>query len=347
MSRPEEEIAEAPEVEDSRLNEAGDPEATEDTIGEQETSVPDEAAGVTAVVDKNTVIAYDFAHPSHKLNSRLPVLEVINEKIAKSMSTFLSAQFHQQIEVTAVEPTFEKFQDYVAALPPSVSINQFRMDPLQGSCILILDGDLIFMLVDSFFGGVDLLTESKGQRRFTPTELRITERVRDNIFKAMMTAWEPVIRIQTRFQGLLSKSEIASPAHPSVVVVCSRFEVEMKAGKRECHLLIPYSVLEPVRPQLTSDLKKMCDQDYEWLQEFSQQILGCDLELEGVFAESQISVKQLMNLKVGDFIPLGKVQTVKFSSEGIPLFEAAVGVSNGMVSASVTKWCERRKKRKK
>jgi len=50
-----------------------------------------------------------------------------------------------------------------------------------------------------------------------------------------------------------------------------------------------------------------------------------------------------MNLKVGDFIPLGKVQTVNFSSEGIPLFEASVGVSNGMVSASVRKWHERKR----
>lgn len=291
----------------------------------------------------DNVIVYDFAHPSHKLNSRLPVLEVINSKIATNLATLLSAQFHQKIEIKHKEASFEKFEDYVKSLPECISISQYRMDPLQGSSLLILDGDLIFMLVDSFFGGVDELSESLGARSFTPTELRITERLRDNVFSAISSAWESVIRINPVFQTLLTNVELTNPSHPSAVVVCCKFDIEMKSGTRECHLVIPYSVLEPIRPQLTNDLQVMPDQDYAWLQEFTQQVMGCDIDIEGVFAESRITVKELVNLKVGDFIPLGKVQTVEFSSEGVPLFEASVGVSNGMVSASVSQWHERKK----
>lgn len=322
---------------------AGESEGSE---GNAESVTDNEVAESDAEAKKDAgdnVIVYDFAHPSHKLNSRLPVLEVINSKIATNLATLLSAQFHQKIEIEHKEASFEKFENYVKTLPECISISQYRMDPLQGSSLLILDGDLIFMLVDSFFGGVDELSESLGARSFTPTELRITEKVRDNVFSAISSSWESVIRINPVFQTLLTNVELTNPSHPSAVVVCCKFDIKMKSGTRECHLVIPYSVLEPIRPQLTNDLQVMPDQDYAWLQEFTQQVMGCDIDIEGVFAESRISVKELVNLKVGDFIPLGKVQTVEFSSEGVPLFEASVGVSNGMVSASVNQWHERKK----
>ncbi len=285
-------------------------------------------------------IPYDFAHPSHKLNSRLPVLEVINEKTANAMTDLLTAQFHQSVDVRSLEPTFEKFQEYANSIAACVSIGELSIEPLSGNAILVLDGDLIYKLVDSFFGGVDNESQPSEDRGFTPTEQRIIERVREIIFESMRDAWQPVLVINPAHKTQISRSELASPAHPSAVIICNRFEIGLKGGRGECHILIPYSVLEPVRPQLTNDLKKMCDQDYEWIKEFTQQVLSCDIDLQGVFAESNITVKQLINLKVGDFIPLGNIQTVDFSSEGIPLFEAAVGVSNGMVSASVTKWHE-------
>ena len=335
--------AESSESEDSENNEIAE-EAEENES--PQTEAESDAAIETEEADKDGVVVYDFAHPSHKLNSRLPVLEVINEKIAKGMSAYLSSQFHQSIDVTPLEPSFEKLEQYANSVPVSVSINQYRLEPLNGNSMVILDGDLIFMLVDSFFGGVDTISETLGARIFTPTELRIAERVRDNIVRAMKVAWEPILRIDPKFITSISRTEYASPAHPSTVVVCSKFEIELKAGKGECHIVIPYSVLEPVRPQLTNDLQKVCDQNREWQREFTEQVLGCETDIQGVFAESRISVRQLIELKVGDFIPLGKVQTVEFSSEGIPLFEAAVGVSSGMVSASVTRWHTRNSMKK-
>lgn len=354
MSSPEEEVPKtedqnAPAVEDvedsGEATEENDESISGESAEESENEGSDEADEPTPL-DPNAVVVYDFEHPSHKLNSRLPVLDVINEKIATGIAKALSTQFHQAIEVKPVAPSFEKFESYASSLPDSVSINRFRIDPLNGNAMMILDGDLIFMMVDSFFGGVDALSEPLGQRSFTPTELRITERIRDNIFSAMKAAWLPVMPLELSFETQLTSTEFTSPAHPSAVVVCSRYEVELKAGKGHIDILIPYSVLEPIRSKLTTDLQKMSEKNREWQRDFSRQVLECETDIEGVFAESKISVRQLMNLQVGDFIPLGKVQSVDFSAEGIPLFEAAVGVSNGMVSASVRKWHDRKRTRR-
>ena len=155
-----------------------------------------------------TVARYDFAHPSHKLNSRLPVLDVINEKMAKELSVSLSKAFHQDVNVAAKTPGFEKYEDYAHSLPESVSLSQFKMEPLQGNAFLCLEGRLIFMLVDTFFGGSGSMESEPSARDFTPTEQRIIDRTRDLVFVSMTSAWTPVLEIEPVFHSVLSSSQI-------------------------------------------------------------------------------------------------------------------------------------------
>ena len=332
---------------------------------------------VAAAPAEAGVLAYDFVHPTHRLNSHLPVLDVINEKLAKALTVGLVRQFRLPVQVECTGTHFEKYQDYTASLSPDVSIQRIRLDPVQGNALLITDGDLIFALVDSFFGGIpvakpaepeapvaddDAETENSEEqgdeaeaeaqpepppRRFTPTEQRIIDRVRENVFLAMSESWATVQPISPRLMAPLIRSEITSPANPSAVVVCSRFQVRLRGAEGEIHLMIPYASLEPIRSKLSNDVEGDAANDQAWRKAFMRQLLGCEVDVNGVFAETRITMRQLMNLKVGDFIPLGQVQSVEFSSEGVPLFDAAVGVSNGMVSASVTRWHERRNIKKK
>ena len=141
----------------------------------------------------------------------------------------------------------------------------------------------------------------------------------------------------------MTRAQITSPANPAAVVVYTKFEIEIKSGKGECHVVMPYSMLEPIRAQLTNNIEKNNEQSQQWRADFATRVMESEVDIKGVFAESQISVKQLLELKVGDFIPLGNVRNVVFTANNTPLFEATVGVSNGLVSASVTQWHQHKK----
>ncbi len=286
---------------------------------------------------------YDFVHPSHKLNSRLPVLDLINESLAENLNSNLTTHFHQPVSVRVLSTVFEKFQDYSTDLPACINIDQFQMTPLQGSALLIVEGDLVFTFVESFFGGNISETKSTGARRFTPTEIRIIEHLRENLFAALTSSWEQTVNLQPTYQATLTNAQITSPANPGAVVVCIKLEIELKSGKGECHIVIPYSMLDPIRSQLTRNIQKNNEHGVRWKEDFVARIMESELSIRGVFAESKISVKQLVNLKVGDFIPLGTKNLVEFSANRTPLFDAKVGVSNGLVSASVVNWHQHRK----
>lgn len=278
---------------------------------------------------------YDFAYPSHKLQTRLPVLDIINDRFCKVLSPALTAFLHQPVEVGILDFGTSKFLDYTQKLPASVSINRIRLDPLPGTSLICLEGSLVFTLVDCFFGGAGHANNNPGTRNFTPTERRIVERTLQRTLEAIDTAWQNHFEIRPEFIREDTNTQVTNDANPAEVMIVSRFKVKLELGEGELHIAIPYASFEPARAELTATLDNIDEADQSWSMEFTDRVIDANVELQGIIGESEISLGELMKLQTGDFIPLGQGNQVTFYSEQIPLFEATVGASNGMISAQL------------
>jgi len=278
-------------------------------------------------------VKYDFAHPAHKLKARLPMMVVINDRIATTLAPSLSMLLHQPVEVTVEEFSAYKFQEYTHSLPASVSISRIKLHPLPASSIVAIDGGLVFTLVDCFFGGSGHQGKKTLRRHFTPTEQRIVERVLATTLETIGEAWAPTFPVQPEYVRSELSTEITSPANPAEVMLVTKFKLTLTHGSGELHLAIPYASIEPARGALTAALDKPDDPDNDWAQRFTEMVIDAPVELQGVIAETELSLGELLNLKEGDFIPLGKGNRARFFAENIPLFEATIGATGGMISA--------------
>ena len=280
-------------------------------------------------------IKYDFAHPAHKLNARLPMLAVINDRIATDLAPDLALLLHQPVEVMVEEFTAYKFQEYTHSLPASVSISRIKLHPLPASSIIAVEGSLVFTLVDCFFGGNGHQSKQTLRRHFTPTEQRIIERVLDVMLRTIGSAWQTTFPLQPKYVRSELSTEITSPANPAEVMLVTKFKIELIHGSGELHIAIPYASIEPARAALTAALDKPEARDADWAQRFADMVIDAPVELQGVIAETELSLAELLSLKEGDFIPLGKGNRARFLAENIPLFEATIGAANGMISAQL------------
>ncbi len=280
-------------------------------------------------------IKYDFAHPAHKLNARLPMMAVINDRIATELAPNLSLLLHQPVEVMVEDFTTYKFQEYTHSLPASVSISRIKLHPLPASSIIAMEGGLVFTLVDCFFGGSGHQSKKTLRRTFTPTEQRIIERLLEVTLQTIADAWQPTFPLQPEYVRSELSTEITSPANPAEVMLVTKFKIELTHGSGELHISIPYASIEPARAALTAALDKPEERDADWAQHFADMVIDAPVELQGVIAETELSLGELLSLKEGDFIPLGKGNRAKFLAENIPLFEATIGAANGMISAKV------------
>ncbi len=280
-------------------------------------------------------IPYDFAYPTHKLKTRFPVLEIINDKFAKELAPMLTAFLHQPAEVEIVEFETFKFQEYAQMLPASVSINRVRLDPLPATSLICFEGSLVFTLVDCFFGATSQSGNNPGTRSFTPTEKRIINRTLHKSLQAITAAWQHHFAIQAEFVREEINTEVTNDANPAEVLVVSKFMLKLPLGEGELHIAIPYSSLEVARQALTANIETPEDSDQNWSMEFTDRVIDAKVELQGIIGETDLSLSELMALREGDFIPLGKGSQVTIFSESIPLFEANIAASDGMISAKL------------
>lgn len=66
--------------------------------------------------------------------------------------------------------------------------------------------------------------------------------------------------------------------------------------------------------------------------------MSAKLEINSILAETELSMRELARLSVGDIIPLELAETVDVLASGIPIFNGRVGVSDGNYAIKLEKW---------
>jgi flagellar motor switch protein FliM len=133
-------------------------------------------------------------------------------------------------------------------------------------------------------------------------------------------------------------TQFASIATPSEIVVATTFSVDLGGGSCEFHICIPYASVEPIRDALYRTLQAdQSEPDRRWLRMLSSQVQAADIELMANLAKITVTVRQLLNMKVGDVIGLDLPKTVVAECDGVPVFECGYGTTNGRRALKIAK----------
>ena len=120
-------------------------------------------------VDEDGVVSFDLANQDRIIRGRMPVLEIVNDRFSRLCTNALSNSLRKRVELNPLSIDMTKFGDFMRSLPVPTSINIFKMDPLRGNAIAVVDARLVFALVESFFGGQGSQPKIEG-REFTRIE---------------------------------------------------------------------------------------------------------------------------------------------------------------------------------
>jgi len=107
----------------------------------------------------------------------MPVLEMITEKFARMFGTTLSSLLKRIVNVNVMSVDMLKYVEFMKGIPLPASLHVFKMDPLRGSSVFIVESQVMFALVDIMFGGSGRETFKIEGRDFTTIENNLIKRV--------------------------------------------------------------------------------------------------------------------------------------------------------------------------
>jgi flagellar motor switch protein FliM len=212
------------------------------------------------------------------------------------------------------------------------------MKPLRGNALMVFDPTLVFLVVDTMFGGDGRFHTRIEGRDFTQTEQRIIQRILNIVFETYSKSWEPVYPVQFDFVRSEMNTQFANIATPNEVVVAITFNVELGPASGEIHFCFPYSMIEPIRDMLSSTLQgEVLGTDKRWVKLMTQQVQAAEIEIVADLAKTKMQLGEVLNMKVGDVIPLHIAEEIEGQVDGIPVMLCKYGLFNGQYALRVEK----------
>ena len=299
--------------------------------------VTGEADEAEAVEEASTgVRPYNLASQDRIVRGRMPTLEIINERFARLFRVGLFNFMRRTAEISVGPVRVLKYSEFIRNLVVPTNLNMVHIKPLRGTALFIFDPNLVFLVVDTLFGGSGRFHMRVEGRDFTPTEQRIIHRMLEVVFTEMKTAWDPVFPVEFEYIRSEMNTQFANIATPSEVVVTITFNIELGESGGDFHICLPYAMIEPIRDLLYGSLTgERMEVDERWARLLSKQIQGAEVELVASLGGTEVTLGQILNLKAGDVISLEIPEAIVACVDGIPLAECKYGTQNGQYAIKV------------
>ena len=255
--------------------------------------------------DTDGISTYDFTSQDKVVRARMPTFDVINERLSREIRASMSSLLRTNVDVSVNPLDTLKFSEFVRSLPVPTSLHVFRMEPLRGHGLVILDSQLVYNLIDSFFGGAGLGTARVEGREFTPIEEVMIKKVVVACLKNIETAWLPIESVKTSLIRSEMNPQFAAIVLPTDLVIVTRFEIELEQAAGTLVVCLPYSMIEPLRAKLASGFQAETEEvDRTWRRRLEEIILSSMIELRVELGSTEISGERLIYLQKRDVIQL-------------------------------------------
>jgi flagellar motor switch protein FliM len=292
-----------------------------------------------AMRDEDAAV-YDFNSPRQVIRNKLPTFEIINDRFATGARDSLSNMLHHSLDINTESISTIKFSEFGRSLPVPTSLHVFRMDPLRGHALLVLESQLVYNLIDTFFGGKATGKTKIEGREFTSIESIMIRKVVSACLKDLENSWKSIERVKTVYIRSEVNPQFAAIALPNDLVLVVKFEVELEKSRGMISLCLPYSMVEPIQGKLAAGYQSdALEIDHAYRACLKAIILNSGVECKVELGRTEITGERLVNLKIGDIIQLDQDadKSVLGLIEEIPKFKGYAGIQRGFQAFSIEK----------
>ena len=271
---------------------------------------------------------------------RLPMLEVVFDRLVRVMSTSLRNFTSDNVEVSLDNITSIRFGDYLNSIPLPAMLTVFKAAEWDNYGLMTVDSSLIYSIVDVLLGGRRGTAAMRIEGRpYTTIEISLVEEMVHVVLADLSASFEPLSPVNFVFDRLETNPRFATIARPANAAVLIRLRIDMEDRGGRLELLLPYATLEPIRELLLQMfMGEKFGRDAIWESHLATELWSTDVDVEAVLEEQFLSIGEVMNLEVGNTMMLNSTadSKVQLRCGGISLLQGKMGRVGSHVAVNIT-----------
>jgi flagellar motor switch protein FliM len=285
-------------------------------------------AGIRAIID-SALVSYE----------RLPMLEVVFDRLVRMMSTSLRNFTSDNVEVSIDGITSIRFGDYLNSIPLPAMLSVFKAEEWDNYGLIVVDSALIYSIVDVLLGGRRGTAAMRIEGRpYTTIERNLVERLVSVVLSDLSAAFDPLSPVTFRFERLETNPRFATIGRPANATVLTRLRVDMEDRGGRLEVILPYATLEPVREILLQGfLGEKFGRDSIWEAHLAGELWNTNVPIEAVLDTVELPLRDVLQLKVGSRILLNADVNadVRLVCGDLPMFNGKMGRKGGHIAIRI------------
>lgn len=241
---------------------------------------------------------YDFRRPDRFPREQKRRLQKISEEIAKDMGTTLSRFLRSSIVVELIAIEEFSYEVFANSFTDVVCANVVNLKPLNGLGCLAVDVGFCLAIVDRGLGGPGKIPQKA--RPLTIIEESVVGVVLSNIMECVNLCWSKLAKLEWSLEKMEMDIRSLQLVPITELMISINFAISGDIGNGTVILCIPVTSLEML--MIKSKLEKT-DRQKE-IAVIENVIKEVELNASVVFGATQLSLNELINLKVGDVVKL-------------------------------------------
>jgi len=288
----------------------------------------DQKSGIQAILN-SALVSYE----------RLPMLEVVFDRLVRLMSTSLRNFTSDNVEVSLDNITSIRFGDYLNSIPLPAMLSVFKAEEWDNYGLLTVDSSLIYSIVDVLLGGRRGTAAMRIEGRpYTTIERSLVERMVHVVLSDLSGAFEPLSPVTFRFDRLETNPRFATISRPSNAAIVARLRIDMEDRGGQMELLLPYATLEPVRELLLQMfMGEKFGRDSIWETHLAEELWMTEVELEAVLDTQTMRLGDVFDMRKGSHLDLGATpeSQVMLLCGDVPMYLGRMGRKGDQIAIRI------------
>jgi flagellar motor switch protein FliM len=274
----------------------------------------------------NGVRTYDMLVQDQAAPSRMPTLEVVNDRFSRALRVALFHHLRKGVQIDSGSVALVKHFELIERLASPSYMVLVGVRPLRGTMLVVIDAPLVVATVESRFGGNGRFPVTKTQRDFTTVEHKVMLRVMEIVLEQFASAWQRVAELKPEILRHEFNPQFAGVTAAGEQVIVTTFQIKIDSGEGALTIAIPIAMLGPIHEQLMSTVDSdNAEPDGHWFEQIKAGVEQVVMPLRVELAEIEMSVHDLLELSPGDVFEIERPQSVVVEAEGVPLFRGRWG----------------------
>jgi flagellar motor switch protein FliM len=277
-----------------------------------------ERSGIRAILD-SSLVSYE----------KMPMLEVVFDRLVRMMSTSLRNFTSDNVEVSLDSIASVRFGDYLNSIPLPAMMAVYQAEQWDNYGLLTVDSALIYSIVDVLLGGRRGTAAMRIEGRpYTTIERNLVERMIHLVLADLHGAFEPLTPVTFRFERLETNPRFAQIARPGNAAILARLRIDMDDRGGRLEILLPYATIEPVREVLLQMfIGEKFGRDSIWETHLANELKSTEVQMEAVLDEMTMTLRDIMSWQVGTQVMLNSTPSspIELRCGSVPLFSGNMG----------------------